>query len=290
VISEEKTTFRAVPILNEDKASIKFLYNTVFGRLLLKLITKTTVSKLAGVILGSPASRVFIKRFIAQNNIKMDEYRSVKYKSFDDFFVRELKEGNRSFPADEKSLASPCDGKLTAYSITPECIFRIKHSLYSIKDLLEDKSIADKYSGGTCLVFRLSPDDYHRYCYIDDAEILKHKYIKGILHTVRPIAYQNHAVFCQNSREITVMQTSNFGRVVQIEVGALFVGKISNHKKSGMVQRGEEKGMFRFGGSTIILLFTEGAIKIDNVIEKNTELGRETIMRMGEKVGEAGFI
>jgi len=286
VISEEKITFRAVPILDENKASIKFLYNTVFGRILLKVIIKTTVSKLAGFILGSPVSRVFIKRFITQNGIKMDAYRNVNYSSFNDFFTREIKEGYRPFPADIGSLASPCDGKLTAYPISPDSVFRIKHSSYSIKDLLQDKSLADKYSGGTCLVFRLSPDDYHRYCFIDDAEILKHRYIKGVLHTVRPIAYQYHTVFCQNSREYTVMQTKHFGRIVQIEVGALFVGKISNHKKSSIVLRGEEKGMFKFGGSTIILLFVENAVTVDGKIMKNTALNRETIVRMGEKIGE----
>ncbi|MCL2663191.1 MAG: phosphatidylserine decarboxylase [Oscillospiraceae bacterium] len=286
MISEEKITFRAVPILDENKASIKFLYNTVFGRILLKVIIKTTVSKLAGFILGSPVSRVFIKRFITQNGIKMDAYRNVNYSSFNDFFTREIKEGYRPFPADIGSLASPCDGKLTAYPISPDSVFRIKHSSYSIKDLLQDKSLADKYSGGTCLVFRLSPDDYHRYCFIDDAEILKHRYIKGVLHTVRPIAYQYHTVFCQNSREYTVMQTKHFGRIVQIEVGALFVGKISNHKKSSIVLRGEEKGMFKFGGSTIILLFVENAVTVDGKIMKNTALNRETIVRMGEKIGE----
>jgi phosphatidylserine decarboxylase len=279
--------FRAVPILDESKASIKFLYNTVFGRILLKLITKPFISKLAGSILRCPVSRVFIKEFIAQNNINMGEYRSVKYKSFDDFFVREIKEGCRPFPADANTLASPCDGKVTVYPITPNSVFSIKRSVYSVEDLLQSKNLADKYSGGTCIVFRLSPDDYHRYCFIDDAEILKVTKINGVLHTVRPIAYQNHKVFCQNSREITVMQTSNFGKVIQIEVGALFVGKISNHKNSGTVLRGEEKGMFQFGGSTIILLFTEGAVDVDNVIEKNTVLNRETIMRMGERIGES---
>ena len=287
MIDKEKSTFRAVPILEEDKASIKFLYNTVFGRILLKVIIKTTVSKIAGFILGSAASRVFIKGFIAKNGIKMDAYRSVKYKSFDDFFTREIKEGCRPFPDDFNSLAAPCDGKLTAYSITPDSAFRIKHSLYSVKDLLQDKSLADKYSDGICLVFRLSPDDYHRYCFIDDAEIINHKYIKGVLHTVRPIAYQKHTVFCQNSREYTVMQTKTFGKIVQMEIGALFVGKITNHKKSSTVLRGEEKGMFRFGGSTVILLFTKDAVAVDSKIMKNTALNRETIVRMGEKVGES---
>jgi len=287
MINKDNTTYRAVPILDEDKASIRFLYNTVFGRILLKLITKTTVSKLAGAILRCPASRVFIKGFIAQNGIKMDAYRSVKYKSFDDFFTREIRDGYRPFPTDISSLASPCDGKLTAYPIASDSVFRIKHSLYSLKDLLQDKSIADKYSDGTCLIFRLSPDDYHRYCFIDDAEILKHKYIKGLLHTVRPIAYQNHTVFCQNSREYTVMQTKNFGKIVQIEVGALFVGKITNHKKSSTVLRGEEKGMFQFGGSTIILLFSRGAVAIDEKIMENTALNRETIVRMGERIGDS---
>ena len=284
--NNEMSKFRAVDILDENKASIKFLYNTIPGRILLKLVTRTTVSKLAGCILRCPASRFLIKRFIKQNSINMDEYRSTKFKSFDDFFIREIKEGCRPFSDNENDLASPCDSKLTVYDITPDSIFTIKHSQYSIKDLLKDKYLSKEYSDGICMVFRLSPDDYHRYCFIDDGKILQQKKIKGALHTVRPIAYQNRDVFCQNAREYTVIETKNFGKIIQMEVGALFVGKISNHKKSTSILRAEEKGMFQFGGSTIILIFKKDTITVDSEIVENTMQNKETIIRMGEKIGE----
>jgi len=135
------------------------------------------------------------------------------------------------------------------------------------------------------LIFRLTPDDYHRYCYIDNGEILHRKKINGALHTVRPVAYQHYNVFCENSRDYTVMQTTNFGKVIQIEVGALFVGKITNHDDDA-AKRGAEKGMFQFGGSTIIMLFQKDTVTIDEAIYENTRNHKETIVKMGYKIGE----
>jgi len=285
VSSQEVTKYCAVEIPAENKRSIKFLYNTIPGRVLLRLTILTPISKLVGFILRSPASRGMIKNFITENNINMDEYRPVKYKSFDDFFIREIVDGYRPFPEDENALASPCDSKLTVYPITPDSVFTIKNAQYSVETLLRDKALADEFSGGMCLVFRLSPDDYHRYCFIDDGEILDQKFIKGVLHTVRPIAYQNRPVFCENSREYTVIQTKNFGKIIQMEVGALFVGKISNHKKSNIIKRAEEKGMFQFGGSTVVLLFKKDMIVVDDEITSNTAENLETVVKMGIKVG-----
>jgi len=277
--------YRTIDIYGTEKASVRFLYNTIPGRLLLKLLIRTPISKLAGSLLRSPASRFYIKKFIQQNNINMDEYRSVSFKSFDDFFIREIKDGYRSISENTHDVIAPCDGKLTVYPINEDSVFKIKQSFYSTNDLLQDKKLADEYSGGVCLIFRLTPDDYHRFIYIDDGEILQQKNIKGVLHTVQPIAYLCCNVFCRNTREYTVMQTENFGKVIQMEVGALFVGKISNHGKNHTIIRGEEKGMFQFGGSTIILLFQKDTVKIETAIYENTSQNKETIVRMGNKVG-----
>ena len=282
---QEAGKFESVEISDADNAAISFFYNTIPGRILLKILIRTTISKLAGVFLRCPASRIFIKGFIKRNNIDMQEFRDVEYKSFDEFFIREIKYGCRPVSENENDIIAPCDGKLTAYSITADSVFCIKHSMYSIEDLLQDKKLAKEYSDGVCLIFRLTPDDYHRYIYIDDGEILNQKRIKGVLHTVQPIAYQRINVFCQNTREYTVMQTKNFGKVIQMEVGALFVGRISNHGKSHNVKRGEEKGMFRFGGSTIILLFKNNTVTINDSILENTLQNKETIIKMGCKAG-----
>ena len=279
--------YEAAPIPETDTAAIRFLYNTFPGRILLKLITRTTISKLAGSILGSPASRVFFNGFIKRNNINMEEYgdADTRYKSFNDFFIRRIRDGARPLPDSESDVAAPCDGKLTVYRITADRVFNIKHSKYTVDDLLGDRELADEFSDGICLIFRLTPDDYHRYCYIDNAEVLQRKRINGSLHTVRPVAYRHYNVFCVNSREYTVMQTMNFGKVVQIEVGALFVGKITNYDDSA-AKRGAEKGMFQFGGSTIIMLFKKGTVTIDEAIYENTRQHKETIVKMGYKIGE----
>jgi len=282
---QEVCKFEAVEISHDDKASVSFLYKTIPGRILLKLLIRPFISKLAGSFLRSPASRFLIDKFIKKNNINMDEYRSVKYKSFDEFFIREIKYGERPVSEDDSVVIAPCDGKLTVYPITMENLFYIKRAMYTITDLLQDAKLAEEFSDGVCLVFRLSPDDYHRYIYVDDGEILDQKRIKGVLHTVQPIAYQRFNVFCRNTREYTVIQTKNFGKIIQMEVGALFVGRISNHGKNHTVKRGEEKGMFQFGGSTVILLFQRDVVDIDREIYENTAINRETIVRMGNIVG-----
>jgi len=215
----------------------------------------------------------------------MEEYRTVSFKSFDDFFIREIKDGLRSFPDNDIDVPSPCDGRLTVYQITHDSVFSIKNSRYSVPDLLQNPELADEFSNGVCLIFRLSPDDYHRYCYIDDGEIITRKSIKGKLHTVKPIACQTLDVFCQNSREYTILETKTFGKIIQMEVGALLVGKICNHNISNSFKRGEEKGMFRFGGSTVILLFKKEVITVDCAIYETTGQGMETIVKMGSRIG-----
>ena len=284
-MSQGEVTYEAAEIPAAGNAAVRFLYNTVPGRILLTLLIRTTVSKLAGSILRSPASRFFIKGFIRRNGINMEEYRDEKYKSFNDFFIREIKEGFRPFPDNVYDLAAPCDGKLTAYPVTTNSVFSIKHSQYSVFDLLEDNELAGEFSDGICLIYRLTPDDYHRYLFIDDGVVLSQKRINGVLHTVQPAAHQKCNVFSQNTREYTVMETCNFGKVIQIEVGALFVGRITNHNKSRTVKRGDEKGMFQFGGSTIVMLFQKDAVAISDSIYENTLKGKETIIKMGSKVG-----
>jgi len=279
-------TFKAVEIPDKYDCTTRFLYNTVPGRILLKLLITKTISQLAGLTLRCPASRVLIKKFIKQNNINMEEYRDVKFKSFNDFFIRKIKEEFRPLPENEFDVAAPSDGKLTAYPISAESVFSIKHSKYSIESMLRDKELADEFSGGVCLIFRLTPDDYHRYIYVDDTEVLQQKHIKGVLHTVRPIAFERYDVFCENTREYTVLQTKNFGKVVQMEIGALFVGRISNNNKNRAIKRGDEKGMFEFGGSTIVMLYQKDKVTIDKTIYENTESNKETLVKMGYRIGE----
>ena len=270
--------------LPQDK-SLKFLYKNSFGRIILKVITLPFVSSLVGAYMNSGLSKGRIDKFIRTNGINMEDYEKAEFKSFNEFFTRKIKAEKRPFPKEKSVLFSPCDGKLSAYKISKDTVLPVKGSSYTISQLLDNPDLAKEYEGGSCLVFRLAVDDYHRYCYIDDGTKTDNVKIKGKLHTVQPIALNMMPVFVQNSREYTVLHTENFGDVVQVEVGALCVGKIKNHHGSGKITAGQEKGMFLFGGSTIILLIHKDKAEIQQEFFKNTENSMETIVKMGEPIG-----
>lgn len=271
--------------IKESSGILKFLYNTVPGRAVLKVITSPTISKIGGAYMDSKLSTIHIKGFIKNNNIDMSQYEKAKYESFNEFFTRKILPEKRPVCKDEDALISPCDGRLSAYHIDSNSQFYIKKSRYSIQDLLQGSKAAVDYNGGICLILRLCVDDYHRYGNIDDGVILENKYIRGKLHTVRPIAVNRYPVFVQNSREYTIIKTKNFGKVAQIEVGALMIGKIKNHSKSGSVIKGTEKGMFLYGGSTIVLLFEKDTVSIPEKYFEETENDREVIVKYGSKIG-----
>ena len=266
-------------------STLKFLYENPFGRIILKGITLPFVSSIVGKYMSSSLSKRRIKKFITANGINMEEYEDREFQSFNDFFTRKIKEGKRLLPQDKEVLFSPCDGKLSAYKINEDTVLPVKGSHYTISQLLNNKQLAEKYKDGYCLVFRLSVDDYHRYSYIDSGVKEENVKIKGKLHTVQPIALEKSPVFIQNSREYTVIHTENFGDVVQVEVGALMVGKIKNHHGKGKVTRGGEKGMFLFGGSTIILLLSSNEVWVEEEFFENTKNHLETVIKLGEPLG-----
>lgn len=268
-----------------DNGILVFLYNNLLGRVLLKFLTQPTVSRVAGWFMDSGLSVCLIKPFIKKNNIEVSQFENRKYKSYNDFFTRKTIAGSRIIDMNKNDLIAPCDSRLTVYKIDDKNIFNIKNSYYRLEDLLKDKALAEKYRDGYCLIFRLSVDDYHRYCYIDDGIKNDNIHIKGVLHTVRPIALDKYNIYKENAREYTVLKTDNFGDVVQIEVGALMIGRIKNHHNNYQFTRGEEKGMFEFGGSTIVLLIEKNRVKIDSEILKNTREGYETVVKLGMKIG-----
>lgn len=216
----------------------------------------------------------------------MAEYQSVDYTSFNHFFMREINVEARATSQEIAKLSAPCDGKVTVFPINEKPTFKVKHSEYTLSELLDSEALAAEWQDGCAVIFRLTPDDYHHYYYIDEGTIIEHRNIAGVFHTVQPIAIHNEPVFCRNARELTVIESSNFGKIAQIEIGALMVGKSKNLKSSGNCQRFEKKGWFEFGGSTVILLFQENQVTIDPEIWKNTENNLETIVKFGQVVGQ----
>ena len=265
--------------------SVKYLYDTKIGGLILKVSTCRFVSKIAGWYLDTRLSKWLIKKYIKNNSIDMSQFIEEEYKCFNDFFTRRIKQEKRPFICNEELLPSPCDGKVSAYYIDKTTSYNIKGYDYTVESLLKNKELAEKYKNGICLVLRLSVEDYHRYFYLDNCSKGINVFIKGKLHTVQPYALEKRRVFSENCREYTIMHTENFGIVTQVEVGAMMVGRIVNNHQEGNFSRGEEKGKFEFGGSTIVLLFESDKVEIDEEFFINTKADKETYVKCGECIG-----
>ena len=263
------------------------LYGSTAGRLLLKPLTHPAVSRAAGWLLSTRASCLLIGPFIRRNHIDMTQFEEEKYASYNEFFSRKIRPDARRVDREPGHLISPCDSKLTVLPVEADGRFSIKHTQYTLAELLKSEELAAEYVGGTALLFRLTVDDYHRYCYPADGSRGGFVAIPGIFHTVNPVANDYYPIYKENAREYCILHTRQFGDMVMMEVGALLVGKIVNHPGSACVKRGQEKGYFRFGGSTVLVLLKRGAAMLDPDLLENSRQGWETVVRYGEKIGRA---
>lgn len=278
-----------VEVYDAQCGLIKFLYTNCFGRVLLSLLVKPPVSRLVGHFMDSAFSKFMIKSFIRNNNIDLSQYQKQEFSSYNDCFCRKIKPQFRPFDDESSHLVSPCDAKLTICNINADAKFDIKGHKYTLSELLKDEKLAKHYDGGKLAIFRLSVDDYHRYSFFDSGKIISQKKISGVFHTVNPLAVSLRPIYKENTRTYSVLETQNFGEAIQMEVGALLVGRIVNESLNADAHfnRGDEKGHFEFGGSTVILIFGKDAVTFDDDIEKNSSEDIETIVKMGERIGRS---
>lgn len=253
---------------------LQFLYGNVVGRVLLKLAVSPITSRVYGRLKSTRRSASKIPEFISEYGINMSDYEDREYVSFNDFFSRKLRPGKR--PLGE-GLVSPADSKLLVYDIGNEMM--IKGRTYKVSELLGQDD--DSFKGGKALVFRLCMDDCHRFCFPDSGKCLSRSVIKGKLHTVSPIS-KDYKIYKENTRNVSILETDNFGKLAFIEVGAILVGRIVDNGKD-VFEKGDEKGYFEIGGSTIVILATN--LKVDDDILEQSSKGIETIVKYGERVG-----
>lgn len=277
-----------IPSDSGQSKALELLYHTTGGNIALKGLTAPLISKVAGRFCDSFLSANLIPEFIAKAGIDLTEYESGSFRTFNEFFTRKIKKDARPVDMNPEALVSPCDSKLTVYKIDRNSRFNIKDTDYSVESFLRCGKLAEKYQGGWFMIFRLDVSDYHRYIYIDSGSKSKNVHIKGVYHTVNPVALEKADIYKENTREFTVLHTENFGNVIHAEVGAMLVGKISNHHQKHKFSRGEEKGMFEYGGSTVVLIIPPDTVIPREDILKNTADGFETVVKMGEKIGEKG--
>lgn len=267
--------------------AMRFAYENPVGRALTKaILCRKFISNLYAAWQKSRLSKGKVRKFIAQYHIALDDCTAQEFPNFNAFFTRKRK--NYVNQTAENELPAIADSKLTALPIDENRVFSVKGVPYTTAELLENETLAAEYAGGTCLIFRLSPDDYHRYVYPDAGTQEKTVAIKGVLHSVNPIA-GSLGVYRRNARRYTLLHTEHFGDVVQMEVGALLVGKICNHNETVVkIDKLQEKGYFEYGGSTVILLLKKDAVTVDADILKYSAKGIETKVKIGERIAVQG--
>ncbi len=273
------------------KKYIEWTYESPIGKNFTELIVKKKFfSKIYGLYCDTKLSSKKIPSFIENFNIDMNISKKnlSEFNSFNDFFTRELYSDARPIDKDNNVLISPGDGRITAYeNIDLDNIVQVKGLTYSLKELINDDNIANKYIGGTCIILRLCPTDYHRFHFIDSGIPLENNYIQGHYYSVNPIALKAiPKLFCENKREWSLFKSDNFKDILHIEVGATCVGSIiQTYSPNVKVNKGEEKGYFKFGGSTTILFFEKDSINVDTDILEQSKLGFECKVIFGEHIG-----
>ncbi|MGL4762637.1 MAG: phosphatidylserine decarboxylase [Sarcina sp.] len=271
---------------------INWSYSSPLGKGFLELfIKKKMFSRIYGLYCSSKFSKKKIPKFINKFDIDTDflEKDVSEFKNFNDFFARKLLDEARPITSNAHNLISPGDGRLFAYeNINMNNIVQVKGFTYSLRELISNDLIAKEYEDGTCLILRLCPTDYHRFHFIDDGVCGASQKIKGAYYSVNPIALEKVPnLFCKNKREWSIFHSNNFGNVITMEVGATCVGTIiQTYRPNFKVIKGDEKGYFKFGGSTTILFFKKDMITIDTDIINETKKGIESLVTMGETIGK----
>lgn len=268
---------------------LKWVHRHPVGQALMNsLFSRKVVSRGYGYLQSTPRSKQKIPKFVDQFQIDMSEYEVRDYTSFNDFFIRKFKAGLRPFDADPRRLPAPAEARYLAFrAINDSTGFPIKGMTLRYPQLLNFHKLAPRFEGGPALIARLCPTDYHRFHYPDDGKTLESLRAGTKLYSVSPFALQMKGdILESNERVITFLETENFGLLAYVEVGALFVGKIvQSHCDEGF-KRGDEKGHFLFGGSTVVVVGEKGRWVPDSDLLQKTAEGLETWCKLGTSIAQ----
>uniref|UniRef100_A0A0E0CD78 Phosphatidylserine decarboxylase proenzyme 2 n=1 Tax=Oryza meridionalis TaxID=40149 RepID=A0A0E0CD78_9ORYZ len=278
--------------------SMRALYQSKVGLTLIDTGVKDLLKNLSekqGKKMSSPESAKDIPKFLElfKDQINLDEIKDPleSFKTFNEFFVRQLKPGARPIACYEQDTIATCaaDSRLTTFSSVDESTrLWIKGRKFSIEGLLGKDVHSDALCNGSLVIFRLAPQDYHRFHVPVSGTMEKFVEIPGCLYTVNPIAVNSKYcnVFTENKRVVSIISTSEFGKVAFVAIGATMVGSIEFLKEEGdYVHKGDEFGYFAFGGSTVICVFEKDAIQFDADLLANSARSLETLVSVGMRLG-----
>lgn len=269
---------------------IRWAYGSLSGRCVAPLLFGNRVlSRLLGAYFDSRHSASRVLPTIEQLAIDSSEFRDApeSFVSFNDFFTRHLKPSARPYSTDSQDFLCPADGRVLLYpQVDSSTQVKVKGVDGELSGLFGQN--APCFSGGSVLVVRLCPADYHRYHFPCSGQVVARRRLGGQLHSVNPIALNAvPGVFCRNKRAITLIRSPQFGRVAFCEVGAFGVAAIHDTYAGDQVTRMQEKGYFAFGGSTVVIVCEPGAVDWDEDLLAQSRQGVETLVRVGETIGRA---
>jgi len=271
---------------------VRFLYENALGRLMADSVFKRrTVSRLFGFFQDRRFSAGKIEKVAADLKIDLSEAEKPTggYATFNDFFSRSMKKEARPVSGSPSAAISPCDARLMAFpAIGPGMKVNVKGCVLDLETLLGGKERASLFNGGTLLVYRLCPADYHRFHFPEACTPTRAISIIGDLHSVNPIALASgFRILDANYRQMTLLEkTPRAGTIAMVEVGAMCVGSVVQTFEPGVsVARGDEKGMFRCGGSSVVVLYEQDRLKVDDDILDHSSESIETIVKFGSAVG-----
>lgn len=265
---------------------ISWLYGSKMGQIFSHVASMSFLSKFYGNLQSIKSSAKKIPTFIKNFDIQMDDYVDEEYKSFNQFFIRKFKEGKRSFSSDPAIMSAPCEARYFALkSISEDSLVPVKGKYLLPAQLLNNKKWEETFEGGPLVVARLCPVDYHRFHFPDAGKVLDQYRVHGKLHSVNPVALKfKEDIFATNEREVSILETENFGKIAYVEVGATMVGKIVQSHTGETFKRGEEKGYFLFGGSTVIIIGEKGKWVPESDILNYSKDKIETYLQLGESL------
>lgn len=275
---------------------LRWVYETRLGRLASRLLSGPGLSTLMGAYYDSRRSARGIAPFVRAFDVPMHEFVEEPWESFNQFFARRFRRGARPFESEPDRLPAFAEGRYLAWTrVVPEQEVPVKGARVRARAVLtrpddpDSSRWAARFEGGPLLLARLCPVDYHRYHYPADGITRAAWRIAGPLHSVHPIALRARGdILSTNERRVAILETERFGWLACVEVGAMGVGRIvQTHNEGTRFARGDEKGLFRFGASSVLLFGEPGRWAPDDDLVERTGRGVETLVRLGEGVARA---
>ena len=273
------------------EAFLRWAYGNPLGRLSVELAVKRLwFSRWYGWRMDQPASREKVAPFIRDYDVDVAEFaaESESYATFNEFFYRKLKPSARPIAEGEHVAAFPADGRhLAIANVSSADSFYIKGQRFDLAKFLGSDALAAEFDGGSILISRLCPVDYHRYHFPVSGQAGAARILEGSLRSVSPLALRRKlSILWENRRMMTEVESDAFGKMVVMEVGATCVGGMhQTYEADSHVEKGADKGYFSFGGSCVTTVYKKGRIRFDDDLLEQAAAGREVYAKMGEQCG-----